>query len=186
MRTGVPILFALLLLGLGLTGSATAADLWLHVRVEENDGAKVKVNVPVSMLEKAIAMVPLEHLEHGRIHLDDCCEDLTPAELRELWQEIKDSPDMTFVTVEEDDESVRVWKESGYLKVHVRDHDDQEVVDVQVPLRVVDALLSGDQDDLNIEAAIQALVEEGEGELVTVSGEDERVRVWVDNIAEAE
>ena len=45
-------------------------------------------------------------------------------ELRELWQEIKDSPDMTFVTVEEDDESVRVWKEAGYLKVHVLENDE--------------------------------------------------------------
>jgi len=186
MRIRVPILFALLLLCLGITGSAVATDLWLHVRVEENDGTKVKVNVPITMVEKAIAMVPQEHLRHGRIHLDDCCDDLTPAELRELWQEIKDSPDMTFVTVEEDDESVRVWKEAGYLKVQVREQGDKEKVDVQVPLRVVDALLSGEEDELNIEAAIQALVEEGEGELVTVTGDDERVRVWVDNIAEAD
>ena len=126
MRNRVPILFALLLLCMGSTGLATASDLWLHVRVEENDGAKVKVNVPITMVEKVIAMVPEEHLRHGRLHLDDCCEDLTTAELRELWQEIKDSPDMTFVTVEEDDESVRVWKEAGYLKVHVRENQQAE------------------------------------------------------------
>lgn len=175
-----------LLLCLAVPGPASASDLWLHVRVEENDGARVKVNVPIGMVEKAIGMVPVEHVKQGRIHLDDCCSDLTPAELRELWQEIKDSPDMTFVTVEEEDESVRVWKEGGYLKVHVREHGDQEVVDVQMPLGVVDALLSGEEDELNVEAAIRALVEEGEGELVTVTSEDERVRVWVDNIAEAD
>lgn len=180
-----PTLSALLLC-LALPGLASASDLWLHVRVEENDGARVKVNVPVSMVEKAIGMVPAEHVRQGRIHLDDCCNDLTPAELRELWQEIKDSPDMTFVTVEEENESVRVWKEAGYLKVHVREHGDEELVDVQVPLRVVDALLSGEEDELDIEAAIRALVEEGEGELVTVTSEDERVRVWVDSIAEAD
>ena len=94
---------------------------------------------------------------------------------------------MTFVTVEEDDESVRVWKETGYLKVHVIDggHSNEQV-DVQIPLVVVDSLLSGDSDELNLEAAIRALVAEGEGELVTVSGDDEKVRVWVDNIAEAD
>jgi hypothetical protein len=181
------IFLAVLVLTLGTVATASASGLWLHVRVDETDGAKVKVNVPISMVEKAIAMVPQEHLRHGRIHLDECCDDLSVVELRELWQELKDSPDMTFVTVEEDDESVRVWKESGYLKVHVIDGgDSNEEVEVQVPLAVVDALLSGDADELDIEAAIRALVAEGEGELVTVTSDDEQVRVWVDNIAEAD
>lgn len=186
MRNRISIFLAMLVLVMGLAGVASASGLWLHVRVDETDGARVKVNVPVSMVEKAIAMLPEEHLRQGRIHLDECCDQMSPAELRELWQEIKDSPDMTFVTVEEDDESVRVWKEAGYLKVHVLEQDKSEEVNVQVPLGVVDALLSGEGDELNIEAAIRALVEQGEGELVTVSGDNEKVRVWVDNIAEAE
>lgn len=186
MRNRYSIVATALVLALSAVGVASATDLWLHVRVDETDGAKVKVNVPVSMVEKAIAMVPEEHLRHGKIHLDDCCEHMTLTELRELWQELKDSPDMTFVTVEEGDESVRVWKEAGYMKVHVLEQDRNEEVNVQVPLVVVDALLSGEGEELNLEAAIRALVEEGEGELVTVSGEDEQVRVWVDNIAEAD
>jgi len=184
MTTRKPTILAFIVLGLGIAGMASASGLWLHVRVDETDGAKVKVNVPISMVEKAIAMVPEEHLRHGKIHMDEW--QMTPAEIRELWQEIKDSPDMTFVTVEEDDESVRVWKEAGYLKVHVIEEDKNERVEVQVPLGVVDALLSGEGEELNIEAAIRALVEEGEGELVTVTGDDEKVRVWVDNIAEAD
>jgi hypothetical protein len=186
MRQRIPHLLAMLALVFGAAGTAAASDLWLHVRVDEVDGAKVKVNLPVSMMEKAISMVPEEHFSNGRIHLDDCCNDISVSELRELWQELKDSPDMTFVTVEEDDETVRVWKEDGYLKVHVQEMGRQEQVDVQVPLVVVDALLSGESDELNIEAAIRALVAEGEGELVTVTGDDEQVRVWVDNIAEAD
>jgi len=97
---------------------------------------------------------------------------------------------MTFVTVQEDDEFVRVWKESGYLRVNVREGAEEETggenVDVSLPLAVVDALLSGDDSELNITAAIEALVEEGEGQLVTVSGDDEKVRVWVDRVAEAD
>jgi len=186
MSNRFSIFVAMLVLVMGAAGVASASGLWLHVRVDETDGARVKVNVPVSMVEKAIAMVPEEHLREGKIHLSECCEHMSPAELRELWQEIKNSPDMTFVTVEEDDESVRVWKEAGYLKVQVLEQDKNEQVDVQVPLTVVDALLSGEGDELNLEAAIRALVEEGEGELVTVSGDSETVRVWVDDIAEAE
>jgi len=44
-------------------GSAMASDLWLHVRVEEKDGATVKVNLPVTMLEKAVGMIPEEHFK---------------------------------------------------------------------------------------------------------------------------
>jgi hypothetical protein len=50
----------------------------------------------------------------------------------------------------------------------------------------VDALLSGNEDELDIQAAINALVQEGEGELVTVTSDDENVRIWVDSIAEAD
>lgn len=186
MRKTSSILTVALMLALGAAGVASAEDLWLHVRVDETEGAKVKVNVPISMVEKAIAMVPNEHMRHGKIHLDDHFDEMSLSDFRELWQELKDTPDMTFVTVEEDDESVRVWKEAGYLKVHVLEGDRDEQVDVQVPLAVVDALFSGEGDELNLEAAIRALVEEGEGELVTVTGQDETVRVWVDNIAEAD
>ena len=186
MRQRILQMAAILVLLFGAAGVASASDLWLHVSVDENDGAKVKVNVPVSMMEKAIGMVPAQHLSHGKIHFDEWGDDFSVVQLRELWQELRDSPDMTFVTVEEDDETVRVWKEDGYLKVHVQEMDRNEEVNVQVPMVVVDALLSGDTDELDLEAAIRALVAEGEGELVTVSSDDEKVRVWVDNIAEAD
>ncbi len=69
--------------------------------------------------------------------------------------------------------------------VSVDEGDGGENVEVRVPARVVDALLSGEGDELNLIAAMEALVDEGEGNLVTVTGDDENVRVWVDRIAEA-
>ncbi|MFQ5350085.1 MAG: hypothetical protein ACE5EG_06560, partial [Thermoanaerobaculia bacterium] len=80
---------------------------------------------------------------------------------------------------------VRVWKEGGYLMVSVIE-DGGENVEVRVPGRVVDALLSGEGDELDLLAALEALVDEGEGQLVQVTGDDENVRVWVDRIAEAD
>lgn len=163
---------------------AAASDLWLHVRVDEADGAKVSVNLPLSMVEKALPMIPEEHLDHGRVVFDEW--EVTMEELRELWQEVKGSPDMTFVTVEEDNEHVRVWKEGDYLLVAVREDDDSTKVDVRIPAPVVDALLSGEGSEMNLHAAIEALVVQGEGELVTVSDDEDQVRVWVDRFAEAE
>jgi len=169
--------------------AGAASDLWLHVKVDEDGGAKVSVNLPISMLEKALEMIPEEEFGHGNfnngmLEFDDW--HMSAGDMRELWLEVKDGPDMTFVTVEDHGESVRVWKESGYLYVNVREDDDGDTVDVRVPFAVVDALLSGEDGQLDIGAAMRALAEEGEGELVAVSSDDEQVRVWVDSMPEAE
>jgi len=177
-----PIL-GLLLFCAVIAGAASATpDLWLHVKVDEGAGAKVTVNLPVSMIEKAIPLLPMHELHHARIGDGDMSVEL--EDLRQLWQEVKGSPDMTFVTVEDGEKRVRVWKESGWVYVEVRDEEGPEKVDVRIPQAVVDALLAGDEIDL--EAAVRALVEHGKGDFVTVSERDESVRVWVDDIPEAE
>ena len=183
-RTTVALaLAALALAGVGALGAAET-DLWLHVKVEEDNDTKVTVNLPMSVVSKALPMLPREHLDAGRMHLDEM--DMSISEMRELWREVQATPDATFVTVEEDDEKVRVWKEGGYLMVSVIENDGGETVEVRVPGRVVDALLSGEGDELNLVAAMEALVDEGEGQLVQVTGDNENVRVWVDRVAEAD
>ena len=111
--------------------------------------------------------------------------DMSISEMRELWQEVQATQDVTFVTVEEGDEKVKVWKQNGYLLVSVIEGDGGENVEVRVPARVVDALLSGEGEELNLVAAMEAMVDEGEGQLVQVTGDNESVRVWVDRVAEA-
>lgn len=169
------------------SGAAMAdSDLWLHVKVDEADGAKVMVNLPIGLVEKALPMIPSGDWHDGRIRIDGD-HDWSVAELRDLWQEVRDAQDMTFVTVQDDGENVKVWKEGDYLKVSVLENDGKDAeVNVRIPARVVDALLSGEEDQLNFRAAIEALAAEGEGELVTVNDDNDRVRVWVDHIAEAE
>ncbi|MCZ6727972.1 MAG: hypothetical protein O7A98_11545 [Acidobacteria bacterium] len=169
------------------SGAAVAdSDLWLHVKVDENGGAKVIVNLPISLVEKAMTMIPADAWSGGHIMIDGHHE-WTLADLRELWQEVSSTPDMTFVTVQDEGDDVRVWKEGDYLKVRVIEGDgDDTEVNVRIPVRVVDALLSGKGNELNFRAAIEALAAEGEGELVTVNDNDDRVRVWVDHTAEAE
>ncbi len=177
------VLTVIVLMGAAASVSV-ASDLWLHVRVDEAEGAKVSVNLPLSMVEKALPMIPEDHLEHGRLVFDDW--QVTMEELRDLWQEVKAGPDMTFVTVEDGDQQVRVWKEGDYFLVSVREDEDTTKVDVRVPSAVVDALLSGEGSEMNLHAAIEALVDSGEGELVTVSDANNQVRVWVDRSAETE
>jgi len=167
-------------------GAATAeADLWLHVKVDENDGAKVSVNLPISIVEKALAMIPAGNFHHGQIMIDGEHQ-WSIEDLRELWQEVSSTQDMTFVTVKDGGDDIKVWKEGNYFKVRVLEDDGEGAdVNVRIPATVVDALLSGEGDELNFRAAIEALAAEGEGELVTVNDNNDRVRVWVDHNAEA-
>ena len=183
-KTAILLAAGILLLGAG--SAAAESNLWLHVRVDGGDGESVKVNLPLSLVEKAIPMIPSEHFDDGEFVLDHGWggdHHLSITELRDLWYELKSAPDMTFVTVEDHDETVRVSKSDGYLRVHANESD--ETVEVRIPESVVDALLSGEGESLNIRAAIEALAAHGEGELVTVTESDEQVRVWIDSSAES-
>lgn len=185
-----PALAAALTLFLGLAPAVMAdADLWLHVRVDGRHGETVNVNLPLSLVEAALPLIPAEHFHDGHIVLDDHHwgaegHHLSVADLRDLWRELKASPDMTFVTVEDHEETVRVAKSGAYLVVDIDDRGG-ETSQVRMPVAVVDALLSGDGESLDVRAAIGALAAHGEGELVTVTEDDETVRVWVDRIPEA-
>lgn len=182
-RHPVHTLSAVLLLALlTVAGAARAESLWLHVKVDGGgDDEKVSVNLPLSLIEKAIPMIPEQAFEHGRIHFDQGKE-LTIADLREMWTELKNQPDFTLARVQSKDENVRVAKEGDYLIARV---EGDEKVDVRIPVAVVDALFSGDGEQLNIRAALEALATHGQGELVTVNDDDETVRVWVDGLSEA-
>jgi hypothetical protein len=50
-----------------------------------------------------------------------------------------------------------------------------------VPFTVVDALLSGGKDELDLLAAVRTLGTIGDTVLVTVNDKDSKVRIWVDS-----
>ncbi len=165
-------------------GSAAADDLWLHVAVDEGpEGARVRVNLPLAMAETALGMIPEEELRGGKVRFED--SELTVAELRQLWNELQTAPDATFVEVEETDQRVQVSKSGGYMLVKAFEGGEKnQQVDVRIPAAVVDALLSGEGEELDVAAAVRALASHGAGELVTVTDDETKVRVWVDGLAE--
>jgi hypothetical protein len=58
---------------------------------------------------------------------------------------------------------------------------ERSQVDVKVPMKVVEALLSAGKDELDVLAALRALSAHGDTELVTVKSDDSTVRVWLDS-----
>jgi hypothetical protein len=165
----------------------SAADLWLHIKVHDaKEDSHVNINLPLSMVTKTASMIPSDARNSGKIRIND--DDIDVAELRQIWNEVRNRPDATYVTVEEKDSKVRIAKRGDYLHIVSQDHDGPrgrgENVEMKIPIEVVSALLSGRGDEMNVGAAIQALARRGEGELVTVNGDDETVRIWVDAISE--
>ena len=183
-RTALLAVAAMLIATFAALPARADDGLWLHVFVEESEGATVKVNLPLSFVETAIRMIPDEEMRDGRIMIDD--EEITVAELRELWAELDDAGDASLVEVDDHGEKVYVRKRGGFLLVEVQEPGEAAQVNVRIPERVVDALLSAGSNELDVSAALRALAEEGEGELVTVNDSDARVRVWVDALASAE
>ena len=57
--------------------------------------------------------------------------------------------------------------------------ESAERVQVEIPVEVVDALLSGEGEDLNLEAAVARLADQ-RGDIVKVEDGESRVRVWID------
>jgi len=181
------IAVALLVLTL-FAAPAAASDQWLHVRVEEGGHGEetVNVNVPLSVVEAMLPMISVDELEQGRISLDQVDMDqfdMKGLNLRELVLAFRDGPDADFVRIKDRDESVRVAKEGDYLIILVEEGDayDAETVSIRLPFPVLEAMVSTDDESIDLVAGLRALREfEGE-DLVRVESNDEIVRIWIDS-----
>lgn len=168
----------ILLLAVGLTSAGTE-NRWLHIRVVEDNGngENVSVNIPLSLVEAILPTIESNELHKGRVTLP--ASEIEGVDLREILEAIRDAPDANFVTVKDGDESVVVAKEQGFLVVRV--DEDSERVRVRMPLDVVDAMLSGGGDEIDLLAGLMALSEYDSGDLVTVESDDTSVRIWIDS-----
>jgi hypothetical protein len=182
------ILAAAALLFLPLASSAQTAqppkpDRWLHVRVEgaQAKGESVRVNVPLELAEKVLPTVNNDRLQGGKIKLD--ASQTQGVDLHALLDAIRSTKDGEFVTVQNKDANVRVEKREGHILIHVQDKSSPKKgqVEVRVPLKVVEAMLSAGKDELDVLAGLRALSTQEDTELVSVKSSENTVRVWLDS-----
>jgi hypothetical protein len=127
-------------------------------------------------------MIPDEARNSRHFRVKD--QDYDIADLRRAWRELRNGPDATYLKVNDADSKVRIAKRGDYLELRAADRGGKgETVEARIPLPVIAALLSGSGDELNLQAALEELARFGEGELLTVTG-DETVRIWVDRESE--
>ncbi len=182
---------ALLLMGAAAAEAKT--DLWLHIKVHDgNDDSRVSLNLPLSVVEAAAPLIPEQARTAQSLRVDG--RDISVQDLRHIWREVQRMPDATYITVDETRGRVRVARSGGYLLIREdrsasegdgnRHSGRGKNVEARIPVAVVDALLQGSGDRFDLAGAITALARNGEGELVTVNGDHETVRMWVDGDAE--
>ena len=165
--------------------STTSAkqDRWLHVRVISSDakGETVRVNVPLELAEKVLPAINHDRLHGGKVKID--CAHVNDLDLRAMVEAIRTAKDGEYVTVQSNENDIRVAKQDNHLIVHVLDKgkSKKSQVEIKVPMKVVDALFSAGKDELDLVAALHALSAAGDTELVSVKDNENTVRVWLDS-----
>lgn len=163
---------------LGASQASAADDRWIHVRVDDADGAKgrVDIQVPIGLVSSLLPAFRGSHA-HGSIQIDG-----KQAELRNYWNAVRAAKDGDYVTVRDDDSDVRISKSGGYFRLSVDDKGGGGRVRLKLPLPLVDAVLSGG-DTIDLDAVGVALAKAPSGELLTVDDDDSHVRIWIDSKA---
>jgi len=178
---------AAMLLAVGATAHAQDAD-WIHVRVAEDEGTNVNVNLPMSLISVAMELAQ-KHAFDGDMDFGDEFDghvrlggdhDIEIDDLRRMWTELRDSGDADYVQVEEDDETVNVYRREDTVYIEV-DKEGDDSVRLQVPFSVVDVLLEGEGNELNLVGALNEMAQANNGEILQVNDGETTVRIWIDD-----
>ncbi len=185
-RAFVVLALVALVLSTGVVYAQEQAP-WLHIRVTEagEDGARVSVNLPISLVQvfADIAEKEIENELSGRgSHIDINIKDhdIKIADIRLAWTELRNAGDAEFVEIEEGDEYVRISRTGTTILIEFNEGDADDNGRVEVPVSVVDALLDGDGERLNLRAAIDEIIASSSGEIVFVQNGDTTVRIWIE------
>jgi hypothetical protein len=188
MRKSIVAGVGLLVLSVAGAAAAQTGTAWLHVRVEEaKQSSKVSVNLPMTVVEAVLKASPEIIEKHGKVHFGEE-HGLKMADIRKAWKALAQAGDAEFVTVDSEDENVRVMRKGDLVQVFVDAKPKAgkegkpakaEEVRVEVPVSLVDAFLSGEGEEGNLDAAIAEL-QKRRGDIVRVKDDDSNVHVWID------
>ncbi len=105
-------------------------DRWLHVRVVSSNGAgdTVRVNVPVELAEKVLPAINHDRLHNGKVKINPA--ETEGIDLHALLDAVRSSSkDGEFVTVQSNENDVRIAKTGQMLVIHVLDRSGAKGAD---------------------------------------------------------
>ncbi len=156
-----------LLIGLLMSSSCVVVD------VQQADGPRILVPVPLFAARAALAFAPSEARQ---VNVPEIAE--YHALAISIIDELMDAPDGVLVEVRDRSEHVLVEKVGDLIEISVDGED--ETVCVKVPLSAVaDVLDSFDGGKLETRDVLAALSSISTRDLVHVKTKDEEVKVWI-------
>lgn len=175
MRTPSILLATLAFLVLVPSAVEAQDQTWVHLHVEENEETQVRLNLPISMVSMAFESLRAQALsETGQGGGPGL------ADARRLWLAMRDAGDAEFLDVRDEGERMRVFREGDRVYVEGDAADGTELIRVEMPVAVADALLADETATVDLAEVIESLVENGESELVRIRDGDATVRLWAD------
>ena len=159
---------------------ASPSDRWLHVKVVESgaDSERVSINLPLPLVESLLPTIEARGVKDGKLRID---LGNSHVDLQALRAALAQGRDGEYVRVEDADESVRIFKEGDCLRIHAQEPGER--VEARVPLKVVEALFSSGNEEIDLRAALRVLANQDESaELIRVEGDSEFVRIWIDKL----
>ena len=176
LRRTISIVLLILFLGSSLTRAQSTS---LHIRVQEGELEKLSLNLPVSVISVLLPLVEDKVGYMTREHIEMGGQDFGIAELRENWNALKADGSYELANIQPGEENIRILLDENSLLIDP-DEASKEQIHVRIQVQVVDALLSGTGDELNLAGALETLASIGESDLVEVQASDAHVRVWID------
>ena len=149
----------------------------MRVEVLDQGGEhqKVKVNVPLSLIEVVIDSID------KREFMSQIEEDHPSLDIPKLWREVRKMEGSDFITVESDKANVRVWKDRQYFRINVQEEGFSEPnVEVKLPLAIMDYVFETRSKDLNFQDLVDQLRGHLPITLVTAKHDDATVKIWLE------
>lgn len=159
--------------------TATESTRWLNIHVTEAEGgADVQVHLPLNLILAVLNSVEVENFRGGKVDLEISDVDI---DWPQMLAAVKEAPDGEFVKVTDDEANVQVSKKDGVLYVNVVETEDEHaIVNVTLPMAMIDSLQIDDDNRIDVAALLQSLDQLPSGDLVTVQSDEANVRVWVE------
>jgi hypothetical protein len=176
-------LFVYALVKPGHAVSSAHAPRFLRMQVEDTSGRRperVSLSVPFGLVGGALRFASLGKIRRELdLHFDEA---VGSEDLHRIWEELKTKPEGTDVVHEADGATLRFRRDGETIVVEaskMSGHDPGETVNLRVPRRLVEALVTNEK-DLDMDALLAEIRQGHRGDLVDVRARDGHVRIWIE------
>ncbi len=166
---------------IAVTGTASAGDVWLHLRVQENrlSTKRVAMNVPFGAASVLARQLPSSALEQCEIEFNDVS--FTAADMQQIVRKLQTAPAGQAIDFRFRGGTMRAVRQNNVLVLQPQNWDgEMSLTEVRMPFRLAEVVVGTSNQRINLVRAVELLGSVGQGEILFARADDTQVRLWVD------